>query len=31
KLHPITPPEGIFETIGMDFWGPTPYPSAEGN
>ncbi|CAF1157465.1 unnamed protein product [Didymodactylos carnosus] len=31
KLHPITPPEGIFETIGMDFEGPTPYPSAEGN
>ncbi|CAF1002529.1 unnamed protein product [Didymodactylos carnosus] len=21
KLHPITPPEGIFETIGMDFFG----------
>ncbi|CAF4559413.1 unnamed protein product, partial [Didymodactylos carnosus] len=31
KLHPITAPEGIFETIGVDFWGATPYPSAKGN
>ncbi|CAF3875301.1 unnamed protein product, partial [Didymodactylos carnosus] len=26
KLHPITPPDGIFEVIGMDFWGPMSLP-----
>ncbi|CAF4445963.1 unnamed protein product [Didymodactylos carnosus] len=31
KLYPITPSKGIFETIGMEFWGSTSHPSAEGN
>ncbi|CAF1488885.1 unnamed protein product [Adineta steineri] len=31
KLNPIIPPEGQMELVGMDFWGPTREPSADGN
>src|SRR5690348_623867 len=31
KLHPITPPDGPLELVGMDFWGPTREKSGNGN
>jgi hypothetical protein len=31
KLHPITPPDGPLELVGMDFWGPTRQESVNGN
>ena len=30
-LQPIPPPQGIFDLVGIDFWGPTPESSASGN
>lgn len=30
-LQPIPPPQGIFDLVGVDFWGPTSEPTANGN
>jgi hypothetical protein len=30
-LQPISPPTGVFELVGLDFWGPPAAPSASGN
>ncbi|CAF1170910.1 unnamed protein product [Didymodactylos carnosus] len=30
-LQPVPPPEGVFEVLHMDFWGPTPVPSVQEN
>ncbi|CAF0825482.1 unnamed protein product [Adineta steineri] len=30
-LQSIPPPEGIFDLVGLDFWGPASEPSTNGN
>ncbi|CAF4448094.1 unnamed protein product [Didymodactylos carnosus] len=30
-LQPIPPPEGAFDVVHMDFWGPSPVETAQGN
>lgn len=30
-LRPITPPSGVFDLVGLDFWGPTTESSTSSN